>query len=138
MGRVVSYPHYAIECHEYHDVVADYHTVGAAQPEIVVLCGSTRFKDVWYAEGKRLTYEGRIVLSVGDLDTSQAARDVNVPISDELKRQLDTLHLRKIDLATRVHVLNVGGYVGESTRREIEYAKAHRKTITYLERDIPE
>ena len=48
---------------------------------------------------------------------------------------LDELHKRKIDLADEILVLNVGGYIGESTRSEIEYAKAHNKTIRYLEGD---
>lgn len=108
-------------------------TFDGPRPTITVLCGSTRFKDAWYEEGKRLTHEGHIVLSVGDLDTSSAARDVNVPISAELKEMLDELHKRKIDLADEVLVLNVGGYIGESTRSEIAYATRHGKPITYLE-----
>ncbi|MGL5909853.1 MAG: hypothetical protein ACRCZP_07620 [Phycicoccus sp.] len=102
-------------------------------PEVVVLCGSTRFKDAWHEQSKRLTHEGRIVLSVGDLDTSDAARDVNVPIAPDLKVRLDELHKRKIDLADRVLVLNVGGYIGDSTRSEIEYAARIGRPITYLE-----
>lgn len=102
-------------------------------PTVTVLCGSTRFKDAWYEEGRRLTYEGHIVLSVGDLDTSSSGRDVNVPIDPRLKERLDELHKRKIDLADEVFVLNVGGYVGDSTRSEIEYAQAHGKPVRYLE-----
>ena len=120
------------ECYLYHDVVRDYN-VHINEPEIVVLCGSTRFKDAWYEEGKRLTHDGKIVLSVGDLDTSSAARDMNVPIDPDLKERLDELHKRKIDLADRVLILNVGGYIGESTQGEIKYAKQLSKPITYLE-----
>lgn len=109
--------------------------IDAATPEIVVLCGSTRFKDAWYAEGKRLTYEGRIVLSVGDLDPRETARAVNVPIDDQLKSMLDALHKQKIRLADRVHVLNVDGYIGASTRSEIAFAQSLGRPITYM---VPE
>jgi hypothetical protein len=51
----------------------------------------------------------------------------------EIKRGLDELHLRKIDLADEILVLNVGGYIGDSTRREIEYAQSKGKRIRYLE-----
>jgi hypothetical protein len=51
---------------------------------------------------------------------------------------LDELHKRKIDLADEVFIINKGGYIGESTRSEIEYAKAHNKVITYLEPTPPE
>jgi len=101
------------------------------RPVIVCLCGSTRFKESWWAETKRLTHEGKIVLGVGDLDPNHP--DTNVPIDIELKARLDELHKRKIDLADEVFVLNVGGYIGESTRSEIEYAKSHDKPIQYLE-----
>lgn len=126
----MSYGHNSTECHEYHQLVRDF---GDRRPQIVVLCGSTRFKDAWYEQGKRLTYEGKIVLSVGDLDTSSAARDVNVPIDPALKAALDDLHKRKIDLADEVLVLNVGGYIGESTRSEIEYGEKIGRPIGYLE-----
>lgn len=125
----MSYPHFSSDCDEYHDLVRDF---GGKRPPITVLCGSTRFKDAWYEQGKRLTHAGHIVLSVGDLDTSSAARDVNVPIDPDLKLALDELHKRKIDLADEVFVLNVGGYVGESTRSEIEYANKIGRPIHYL------
>lgn len=102
-------------------------------PTIVCLCGSTRFKDAWYEQTKRLTHEGNIVLGVGDLDTSEAGRTTNVPLDPDLKAKLDELHLRKIDLSDEVLVLNVGGYVGESTRREIEYARQTGKRLRFLE-----
>ncbi|GIF76121.1 hypothetical protein [Asanoa siamensis] len=73
----------------------------------------------------RLTLEGAIVLSVGF--HPHAAPDPGA------KAALAELHLRKIDLADRVHVLNVGGYIGGSTRAEIAYATAQGKPITYLE-----
>lgn len=126
----MSFPHYSNDCAEHHDLVVDF---GVPKPPITVLCGSTRFKDAWYEEGKRLTHAGVIVLSVGDLDTSESARNVNVPLDPELKERLDELHKRKIDLADEVLVLNVGGYIGSSTRSEIEYAEKIGKPVRYLE-----
>jgi hypothetical protein len=101
-------------------------------PEIVTLCGSTRFKDAFLAEQKRLTLKGIIVISVGlfgheELPAEQRER------GNEVKDMLDDLHLRKIDLSDRVHVINVGGYVGESTRREIEYAVERKVDVSYME-----
>lgn len=123
------YPHLRTECPDHHDLVRDF---GGPRPTITVLCGSTRFKDTWYEQGKRLTRAGHIVLSVGDLDTSSAAHDVNMPIDSDLKAELDELHKRKIDLADEVLILNVGGYIGESTRSEIEYALMVGKPVHYL------
>lgn len=99
------------------------------RPEIVVLCGSTRFKSTWRDYEKRFTHEGLIVLSVGDLGTYEG---VNEPIDPALKERLDELHKRKIDMADRVFVLNVDGYIGASTRSEIEYAEWFEKPIEYL------
>lgn len=107
------------------------------RPEIVVLCGSTRFKDAFYEAGRRLSYEGRIVLTVSDLDMRPENRERNVPMEPAAKAALDELHKRKIDLADRVLVLNVGGYVGESTRSEVNYATEHGKPIDYLEGEHP-
>lgn len=101
------------------------------RPVIVCLCGSTRFKQAWYEETKRLTLEGHIVLGVGDLDPNHP--DTNVPIDPEAKERLDELHKRKIDLADWVLVLNVGGYIGFSTLSEIQYAEKRGKTVRYLE-----
>jgi hypothetical protein len=46
---------------------------------------------------------------------------------------LDDMHKRKIDMADAIYVINVGGYIGSSTRSEIEYAKATGKEVLYLE-----
>ena len=49
------------------------------------------------------------------------------------KEMLDDMHKRKIDMADEIFVINVGGYIGDSTRSEIEYAKKQGKKISYLE-----
>ena len=97
--------------------------------KIVTLCGSTRFKDAFIETQKRLTLEGHIVISVG-LFGHAGDDDVWKP---GVKEMLDDMHLRKIDLADEVFVVNVGGYIGQSTRREIAYALQTGKKITFLE-----
>lgn len=98
------------------------------RPEIVCLCGSTRFKDEYLVENERLTLDGKIVLSVGVFGHADG-----VTLTERDKEQLDGLHKRKIDLADRIHVINPDGYVGDSTRSEIEYAREHDVSITWLE-----
>lgn len=101
------------------------------RPEIVVLCGSTRFADELAAARARLTLEGRIVLGPEVLVRSDPAyADLHGAVT---KADLDELHKRKIDLADRVLVINVGGYIGDSTRGEIEYAERIGRAVDYLE-----
>lgn len=98
------------------------------RPRIVCLCGSTKFRNAFAVANRSETIAGRIVLLVGFFghsgDTLPSAED---------KEMLDELHKRKIDLADEVLVLNVGGYIGASTRSEIDYAVAHGKPVRYLE-----
>lgn len=104
-------------------------------PKIVCLCGSTRF----YKEFQRVNYEmtaldGHIVLSVGFYPhAEQEVHGESLGVTKEQKRALDDLHLRKIDLADAIFVINVGGYVGESTLSEIAYAIWKNKPIRWLE-----
>jgi len=97
--------------------------------KIVTLCGSTKFKDDFIAVQKRLTLEGKLVISVGLFGHSG---DDEV-WSESTKEMLDDMHLRKIDLADEIFVINSGGYIGDSTRKEIEYAIRNGKGIKYLE-----
>ncbi len=100
-------------------------------PEIVCLCGSTRFMETFFDEGWQLTLEGKIVLSVGVC--KHANHHGAEVLGPNVVEALDELHKRKIDLCNRVHVLNVDGYIGESTQSEIAYAKKIGRAITYLE-----
>lgn len=103
-------------------------------PPIVCLCGSTRFYDAFQKANYEETLAGKIVLSVGFYPHSaDRAHGGNVECDLETKIKLDELHKRKIDIADEVLVLNVGGYIGSSTRGEIEYATILRKPIRYLE-----
>jgi hypothetical protein len=97
--------------------------------KIITLCGSTKFKDEFIAEQKRLTLEGNIVISVGLFGHSG---DEEV-WTNETKIMLDDMHKRKIDLADEIFVINVDGYIGASTTSEIEYAISTNKSVKYLE-----
>ncbi len=96
---------------------------------VITLCGSTRFKEQFLEAQKRLTLEGNIVISVG-LFGHSGDEEVWTPGTKEM---LDNMHKRKIDMADAIYVINPGGYIGESTRSEIEYAKANGKKVLYLE-----
>ena len=98
--------------------------------KVITLCGSTRFKDEFLEVQKRLTLEGNIVISVG-LFGHSGDDEVWTPGTKEM---LDNMHKRKIDMADGIFVINVGGYIGESTRSEIDYAIRNGKTVEYLEK----
>ncbi len=105
------------------------------KPIIVCLCGSTRFKDEFVKQNLKETLAGKIVLSIGcDMKTDDEIFGHLSP--DDLadtKRHLDELHFRKIELADEILILNVGGYIGESTNNELAYAKKLNKYIRFLE-----
>ena len=96
--------------------------------KVITLCGSTRFKEQFLEQQKRLTLEGNIVLGVG-LFGHAGDNEVWQP---GIKEMLDRGHLQKIDMSDEIFVINVGGYIGDSTKREISYAKASGKTVNYL------
>ncbi|MDR4988801.1 MAG: hypothetical protein RG741_08210 [Bacteroidales bacterium] len=97
--------------------------------KIITLCGSTRFREEFLAEQKRLSLEGNIVISVGLFGHSGDDEVLN----KSTKEMLDDMHKRKIDLADEIFVINVGGYIGDSTRSEIEYARKTNKPVNFLE-----
>ncbi|MGW7261143.1 hypothetical protein [Streptomyces sp. NPDC054834] len=107
------------------------HTGTSSRPPIVVLCGSTRF---WNEISEATLYEtaaGRIVLAPGCNLKQPHPLWATPDKADRIKCMLDTLHLRKIDMADDVLIVNPGGYIGESTRREIDYARSLGKPIRY-------
>jgi hypothetical protein len=104
------------------------------RPPIICLCGSTRFMDAFFEAGWQATLAGKIVLSVGvckHVDTEGGHG--GEMLGPETVAALDELHLRKIDLADQVLILNVGGYIGESTGRELAYARSIGKSVRFLE-----
>ena len=104
--------------------------------KVITLCGSTRFKNAFMETQKRLTLEGNIVISVGLFGHSgdnEVWENMDEGTLTATKKMLDDMHKRKIDMADEIFVINVGGYIGESTRSEIEYAQAQGKPVGYLE-----
>ncbi|WP_371378848.1 hypothetical protein [Sporomusa aerivorans] len=103
---------------------------------IVCMCGSTKFKQAWVSENARLTLAGNIVLSVGMF--AHADGQMKQLEDNGSKIRLDDLHKRKIDLCDWVWVLDLGGYIGNSTKSEIAYAEKLGKPIRYLSQEFPE
>src|SRR5262245_32817353 len=103
------------------------------RPRIVCLCGSTRYWRTFQQANLRETMAGRIVLSIGAASGTDDEHFGNLPKADydRTKAQLDELHLRKIDLADEVYILNRDDYLGDSTRRELAYARAKGKHIRW-------
>jgi hypothetical protein len=110
------------------------------RPTIVCLCGSTRFWKNFQEASLQETLAGKIVLSVGAAVASDDEHFGHLGKEEQarIKAGLDELHLHKIDMANEVLVLNVGGYVGESTSREIAYARQIGKPVRFLEPDAVE
>ena len=102
----------------------------------ITLCGSTRFKDEFMEAQKRLTLQGNIVISVGlygHAGDQEVWDGMDEGTLSKTKEMLDDMHKRKIDMADAIYVINKGGYIGDSTRSEIEYAKRTGKGVEYLE-----
>jgi hypothetical protein len=104
-------------------------------PTIVCLCGSTRFYEEFQRVNIQETLAGKIVLSIASFASSEADYFARLPEqeAEQLKATLDELHFRKIELADEVLIINKDGYIGESTRREIDYALSLGKVIRWLE-----
>ena len=109
--------------------------------KVVTLCGSTRFKDAFMEMQKELTLEGNIVISVGLFGHSgddEVWENMDEGTLTKTKEMLDDMHKRKIDMADEIFVINVGGYIGDSTRSEIQYATAKGMPVRYLEEPVNE
>lgn len=101
------------------------------RPRRVCLCGSTRFREAFQQASLQETLAGKIVLSIGvDFKSDQGDR-----LTEADKARLDELHLRKIDIADEVLILDVNGYIGESTAREITYAHQHEKRLRWWQQE---
>jgi len=96
--------------------------------KIVCLCGSTKFKKEFEEAAKNETLHRKIVLTCNLFNHYD-----NLNISELTKIMLDEMHFKKIELADEIFVINVDGYIGSSTKKEIEYAKLLGKIIRYLE-----
>ena len=104
-------------------------------PLIVCLCGSTRFTEQMLVKQWELTKQGYIVLSWCALPNSYFSGPDTTHIGDQegVKEIVDEVHKRKIDLADWVIIMNIDGYIGESTRSEIDYAISCEKLVQYVE-----
>ncbi len=108
--------------------------------KVITLCGSTRFKNEFLEAQKRLTLDGNIVISVGlfgHAGDDEVWENMDEGTQTKTKEMLDDMHKRKIDMADEIYVINVGGYIGKSTKSEIEYAKIKGKKVNYLESMTP-
>lgn len=108
-----------------------------SRAKVITLCGSTRFKDEFHSWNSRLTLEGNVVISVGVFGHGMHPYHREKYL-DPKKPMLDELHLQKIDMADEIFVIDPGGYIGESTRREVEYARESGKLVTFLSQFDPE
>lgn len=107
------------------------------KPRVITLCGSSRFPEAFHIVNAHFSLQGVIVISLGlfgHADEPQGARFLTSDGAESTreKQSLDALHFRKIDAADGIFVVNVGGYVGSSTKREIEYARSKGKTVEWL------
>ena len=96
--------------------------------KIITLCGSIKFKDEFMRIQEKLTLDRNIVLTPIFFNNIKKEE-----IDLETKKMLDEMHKQKIDISDEIYVINVGGYIGESIKSEIEYAKRKGKKISYLE-----
>ena len=97
--------------------------------KVITLCGSTKFKEKFLEVQKQLTLQGNIVISVGLFGHSGD----NEVWTEGMKEMLDDMHKRKIDMADEIFVINKNGYIGSSTKSEIEYAIKTNKKVYYME-----
>lgn len=97
------------------------------KPTVVCLCGSTRFRAEYSQAFYDEEHAGRIVLSVPCYKDDPCCK------SAEDHAKLDRLHIAKIDLADEILVINARGYLGDSTRAEIAYARREGKRVRFLE-----
>lgn len=111
----------------------------AKKYKVITLCGSTKFKKEFQEIQKKLTLEGNIVISVGlfgHSGDSEVWENSNENTVTETKKMLDEMHKRKIDMSDEIFVIDVGGYIGESTKSEISYAERHNKPVRYYSQEI--
>ncbi|MDQ0901186.1 hypothetical protein [Paenibacillus sp. V4I7] len=93
---------------------------------VITLCGSTKFKEQFEQANAYLTLQGNIVISVAFFEQSDGFK-----ITEEQAELLGNMHFRKIDISDEIFVIDVDGYIGNSTRREIQYAEEKGKAIRY-------
>ncbi|MFB9313050.1 hypothetical protein [Nocardioides plantarum] len=121
------------------DPVKDQQGAQTAQvgPKVITLCGSTRFEAEFAEVNQRLTMDGHVVLSLGMFSLPDLPGYDWTTDADDLRTRLGDVHLQKVRMADEVYVVDPGGYVGESTRREIAFAESLGTPVRYLSREAP-
>jgi len=94
---------------------------------VICLCGSTKFKDLFYKYNREFTLKGYIVVMPGVFAHS------GDEITEEQKLRLDELHKWKITMSEAIFVINKDGYIGQSTKSEIEFAENLGIKVIYME-----
>ncbi|MFK4566703.1 hypothetical protein [Enterococcus sp. UD-01] len=94
--------------------------------KVITLCGSAKFMKEFKEVEANLSLKGIAVLSPIFFEQSKTSK-----ITKEVAQLLGNMHFRKIELADEIFVMDVGGYIGESTRKEIAFAKSNNKNIRY-------
>ncbi len=108
--------------------------------KIICLCGSSKFVNQHHQVMMDETLKGAIVIPMGlygHADYPKGAREATGDADEgvEVKQLLDRLHFEKIDLADEIFVVDLAGYIGNSTGREIEYAKRNGKRVRYYSKE---
>ncbi|KKL12611.1 hypothetical protein LCGC14_2534020 [marine sediment metagenome] len=108
---------------------------GEGSPRIICLCGSSRFIETFAVLAWEFEKDGNITVGLHYLPPSYSQEHIPSHLAEHegVAKQMDELHLRKIDMADEVFVININGYIGKSTSREIDYATKLGKPIKYLE-----
>lgn len=95
--------------------------------KVITLCGSAKFEDEFVKVQEELSLLGNLVLMPVFFKGKKN-------LTEEQIQRLKEIHLKKIAMADAIFVINKGGYIGESTQKEINYAKKLNKEIIYLEK----
>jgi len=104
------------------------------RPKVVTLCGSTKFKEEFLEAQRYWGMEhGCVVLTITAFTHSDGGGVPEDVLGEDLKSRLDALHLRKIDMSDFIYVVSRGGYIGNSTFKEITYALSQGKEVRWLE-----
>ena len=107
----------------------------AGEAKVITLCGSTKFEAEFAEVNQRLTMDGYVVISLGMFSLPDLPDYDWTADSSDLRGRLGRMHFQKIRMADEVYIVDPGGYVGESTRREIAYAASLGKPVRYLSRE---
>jgi len=113
------------------------------RPKIVTLCGSSRFCGHMAVMAWEFEKQGWIALGLHLLPDDycrqkgyipdEAGRIHHIGEQEGVEKNMDTLHFKKIEISDYIYVMNINGYIGQSTAREIAYAESLGKQIGYYE-----